>query len=388
MRRRRWAVRPPHVDDLGAPDASADIARGSRPLPRRGHDRQDLAAVVGDLVRAEAGDVAEVRLAGWSTFLDGGERLVGEDDRGGESAGPSDLVAPFAQRGGELLVVDSGALEAATEGAFPAGDQTRAADAATIRRFPAGRLPRRTRTPLPHQPGGGRLAARPAAGAHGGQEPAGLALPSRPRTGQRPRDHQPVLGPRHSDVEEPPLLLDPGVGVRVDDGEVALGGADDEDHGPLEALRGVQGRDRHPVGGRRMRELCTTLELLHELGHRAASRGGDLLGQGQDRGEGLPALAGRSPAGRPGRQPPHAREDGVRLLHQSVGGVRGGGARGGVRARGGRHRRSHVELSLTRGSAGRSCRGGGCRGGSRWGRGCRGGVCRGRSRWGRGHRRG
>ena len=224
--------------------------------------------------------------------------------------------------------MDSGALEAATEGAFPAGDQTRAADAATIRRSPAGRLPRRTRTPLPHQPGGGRLAARPAAGAHGGQEPAGLALPSRPRTGQRPRDHQPVLGPRHSDVEEPPLLLDPGVGVRVDDGEVALGGADDEDHGPLEALRGVQGRDRHPVGGRRMRELCTTLELLHELGHRAASRGGDLLGQGQDRGEGLPALAGRSPAGRPGRQPPHAREDGVRLLHQSVGGVRGGGARG------------------------------------------------------------
>ena len=167
-------------------------------------------------------------------------------------------------------------------------------------------------------------------------------MTSGPGAGQRPGDHQSILRTRHAHVEQPPLLLDPLLRVGVHDGQVALGGTDDEHDRPLEALRGVQGGDGHAVGRRRVRQLRPALELLDQLRHRAAARGRDLLGKGQDRGQGLPALPGGSPAGRPGRQPAHPGEDGVGLLDQAVRRV------GGHSAPGSRSRSRHLELGLTR----------------------------------------
>ena len=234
---------------------------------------------------------------------------------------PAPRVPPFAQARREALVGRAGALQAAAEGALPPGDQPGAAHPASLRRPAARRLTRGSRAPLPDQPGGGRAATRRAPGAHGGQEATGLAVPPGPGTGQRPGDHEAILGTRHADVEQPPLLLDPLLGVGVHDRQVALGRPDDEHDRPLEALRGVQGGDGDTVGGRCVRQLGATLELLDQLRHRAAPRGRDLLSQREDRGQGLPALARGTPAGRTARQPTHPGQDGVGLLDQAVGRV-------------------------------------------------------------------
>src|SRR5262249_61758250 len=74
-------------------------------------------------------------------------------------------------------------------------------------------------------------------------EPGRLATAARVRRpGQRPRQADEVPGPRDPDVQQPPLLLDRVVGLRVHDRHHAVGEPGQEHHVPLQPLGRVQRR--------------------------------------------------------------------------------------------------------------------------------------------------
>ncbi len=77
---------------------------------------------------------------------------------------------------------------------------------------------------------------------------------------------QPILGPGHSDVEQPPLLLQSRGGVGVDDRHRALVHADQEDDRPLKTLGGMERGQGDPCRNGCVLGVGPPRELSHETG--------------------------------------------------------------------------------------------------------------------------
>ena len=108
-----------------------------------------------------------------------------------------------------------------------------------------------------------------------------------------------LAGAGDADVEQPALLLDLRGGVGVHERQGAVDEADEEDGVPLEALGRVQRRERDALDGGGVLGGGALLELGDELAQAGGGvGGGEVAGEPVQRGQRLPALAGRAGAGR------------------------------------------------------------------------------------------
>ena len=205
---------------------------------------------------------------------------------GTSSARPA--LAPLAQPLEQRLVVGRGAVGAA-------------ADASSRRpvwqRLAALAAHARAALPLA---GRAWTASSSVSGSSGVEEPRRLAGAATARlAGQRPRQREVASGAGHADVEQPALLLDRGRRLGVGDRERAVLEAAEEHRVPLEALGGVERRERDAVGDRGVLLGGAAVEVVDELVERAAADSSSRPGR--------PAPA-RTPSGRgSGRGPWAAR---------------------------------------------------------------------------------
>ena len=126
---------------------------------------------------------------------------------------------------------------------------------------------------------------------------------------QRPGDGEVLAGPGDADVEQPALLLDLLGRLGVGDRDHPVGDADHEDGVPLQALGGVQRRERHAVDGRGVLGVGPLVELGHEVAQRGVRPDRrDVVGEPGERGQRLPPVADRAPAGGRLGGPPAAGE--------------------------------------------------------------------------------
>ncbi len=100
----------------------------------------------------------------------------------------------------------------------------------------------------------------------------------------------PGAGDAH--VQQAPLLLDLLVGLGVGDRHHALGEADQEDGVPFEALGRVQRGEGDALDGRGVLGGGPLVEFGDQVGEGGAGPGaGEVLGEPDESGEGLPAVA-------------------------------------------------------------------------------------------------
>ena len=104
--------------------------------------------------------------------------------------------------------------------------------------------------------------------------------------------------PGDGDVQQPPLFLYGLCRSRVHDGHYALCQARQQDRVPLKPLGGVHRGQGHRRGDRRVAGLRALGELGGELRQgRRGPRGGQVVRESGDGGEGLPALPDRAAGG-------------------------------------------------------------------------------------------
>ena len=135
------------------------------------------------------------------------------------------------------------------------------------------------------------------AGPEVGEEPRDRAArPGARVPGARVRELQVLAGPGDPDVQQAALLGHRGVRLRLDRGEQPLGEPDQEHGVPLEALGGVQRRERDALDGRGVLGGGALVELGDQVGdgRRPLPVGGAAasdVGQRDQRLERVPALA-------------------------------------------------------------------------------------------------
>ena len=115
-------------------------------------------------------------------------------------------------------------------------------------------------------------------------------------------------------VEEAALLVDRPLSLGEGDGHQPLGESCEEHRVPLQAFGRVEGGQGDALHGGGMLGGGALVELSGELAHRqvfadAAALGVELVGQGHQRGHGLPPFAHRAGAGRGFSAPPVGGED-------------------------------------------------------------------------------
>lgn len=150
--------------------------------------------------------------------------------------------------------------------------------------------------------GAGRAAYHGSEGPGAGPQPleeaagAPVGAPAR-GAGERPGQREVEPGAGDADVQQAALLLDLLVGLGVGDGHHALGEADQEDGVPFEALGGVQRREGDALDGRGVLGGGPLVEFGDQVGEGGAGLGaGEVLGEPDECGEGLPAVADRAGA--------------------------------------------------------------------------------------------
>lgn len=116
-------------------------------------------------------------------------------------------------------------------------------------------------------------------------------------------------GAGDADIQQPALLLYLLIGLGVGDRHHAFGETDQEDGVPLQALGGVQGRERHPFDRRGVLGVGPLVQLGDEVGEGGRGPGlGEVLGEPHQSRQRLPAVSDRPRAGRRPARPAHVAE--------------------------------------------------------------------------------
>ena len=143
--------------------------------------------------------------------------------------------------------------------------------------------------------GAGRGARGVGMGEHPVEEAGGLAGAAGARgAGRGPADGEQVAGAGEGDVEQSPLLLDLGRGLRHGDRQQPVARADHEHDRPLQALGGMDGGEGDAVDDGRGLRLGPLLELSDHVGHGRAGPSGDGVGEADEGVQRLPAVADRA----------------------------------------------------------------------------------------------
>ncbi len=139
------------------------------------------------------------------------------------------------------------------------------------------------------------------------------------RARRRPGQGQPLPGPGHAHVEQPPLLGDRLTRLGIHDRQDSFSQTGQEHHIPLQALGSVQGRQRNAWRGGGFPAAARAASSAAKSASVAPGRPSEVLGQRGQSGQRLPALPGRTPAQRRGVGQPQAGQH-----VPDLGGQRGG----------------------------------------------------------------